>query len=164
MGVIRVDWDAGVTEGRQLGRGESGDQWRDDFRADYDVARGGQGRNLLRKIDGQPGKQVYVGKRKQDHGRFGKKEDAPDAASQDWGAAAGFGGGFGAEWGLGGGFAGLPMQFGPAPAFGAFGFDKGKGKGKFKGKGKDFKGKGKPDNGIFDRVQEREREKDRDRR
>ena len=27
--VIRVDWDAGFIEGRQYGRGQSGDQWRD---------------------------------------------------------------------------------------------------------------------------------------
>merc|ERR1711920_641752 len=105
--LIRVDWDAGVTEGRQFGRGESGDQWRDDFRADYDVARGGHGRNLLKKIEGEPGKQVYVGKRKQDHGRFGTKQDGePDAKrsrGDNWGAT-----GDGSDFGFG---AGLPMSF-----------------------------------------------------
>merc|ERR1712232_1091965 len=74
--LLRVDWDAGISEGRQFGRGESGDQWRDDFREDYDAARGGQGRNLLRKVEGDAERQVYVGKRKQNHGRFGK--DAND--------------------------------------------------------------------------------------
>lgn len=38
-----VDLDAGFVEGRQFGRGESGGQWRDDFREDVDEGRGGQG-------------------------------------------------------------------------------------------------------------------------
>jgi nuclear cap-binding protein subunit 2 len=61
--IIRVDWDAGVEDGRQFGRGQSGDQWRDDFRDDFDPARGGQGRGLLKSLDDQSGRQIYVGKR-----------------------------------------------------------------------------------------------------
>jgi nuclear cap-binding protein subunit 2 len=61
--IIRVDWDAGVEDGRQFGRGQSGDQWRDDFRDDFDPARGGQGRALLKNLDDQSGRQVFVGKR-----------------------------------------------------------------------------------------------------
>lgn len=61
--ILRVDWDAGIEDGRQFGRGQSGDQWRDDFREDYDPARGGQGRALLKTLDDSSGRQVYVGKR-----------------------------------------------------------------------------------------------------
>lgn len=61
--IIRVDWDAGVEDGRQFGRGQSGDQWRDDFRDDFDPARGGQGRGLLKSLDDQSGRQIFVGKR-----------------------------------------------------------------------------------------------------
>lgn len=60
---LRVDWDAGMEEGRQFGRGQTGDQWRDDFRDDYDAARGGQGRALLKNLDDPSGKQIFVGKR-----------------------------------------------------------------------------------------------------
>lgn len=137
--LIRVDIDAGISEGRQFGRGESGDQWRDDFRDDYDAARGGQGRNLLRKIEGQPERQVYVGKRKNAHGRFQGK-DAADAKRQrtleDETAAAAASYGFG---GTGNGYpgfgAGLPMAFGPG-GFAGYGPFSGKGKGKGKNRGK----------------------------
>lgn len=59
--LIRVDWDTGFEEGRQYGRGQTGDQWRDDFREGFDPARGGQGRALLKSLD--DGKQIFVGKR-----------------------------------------------------------------------------------------------------
>uniref|UniRef100_A0A7S4RVT2 RRM domain-containing protein n=1 Tax=Alexandrium monilatum TaxID=311494 RepID=A0A7S4RVT2_9DINO len=144
--LIRVDWDAGISDGRQFGRGESGDQWRDDFRGDFDVARGGQGRNLLRKIDDLPGKQVYVGKRRQDHGRFGAQAGA---APQDAGEPAnkrarqrGPAGGAPGAWGGFPGYPmpgfdayGLPMAFGANPAFGFFGPAKGKAKGGCPGAG-----------------------------
>ena len=42
--IVRVDWDAGFTEGRQYGRGRSGGQVRDEYRADFDPARGGWGK------------------------------------------------------------------------------------------------------------------------
>lgn len=42
--VLRVDWDAGFEEGRQYGRGRSGGQVREEYRSDYDSARGGWGR------------------------------------------------------------------------------------------------------------------------
>lgn len=61
--ILRVDWDAGIEDGRQFGRGQSGDQWRDDFREDYDAARGGQGRALLKTLDDASGRQIYVGKK-----------------------------------------------------------------------------------------------------
>ena len=59
--ILRVDWDAGFVEGRQYGRGQSGDQWRDDLRDDFDPARGGQGRALLRNLE--DGSQIFVGTR-----------------------------------------------------------------------------------------------------
>eukprot|EP01094_Clydonella_sp_ATCC50884_P023377 TRINITY_DN5584_c0_g1_i1.p1 TRINITY_DN5584_c0_g1~~TRINITY_DN5584_c0_g1_i1.p1 ORF type:complete len:205 (-),score=68.89 TRINITY_DN5584_c0_g1_i1:304-918(-) len=42
--VIRVDWDAGFKEGRQFGRGKGGGQVRDEYRTDFDPARGGYGK------------------------------------------------------------------------------------------------------------------------
>mmetsp|Transcript_12131 Transcript_12131/g.26938 ORF Transcript_12131/g.26938 Transcript_12131/m.26938 type:complete len:250 (-) Transcript_12131:57-806(-) len=147
--MIRVDWDAGIVEGRQFGRGESGDQWRDDFRDDDDPARGGQGRNLLRRIEGQPDRQVYVGQRKHAHGKFGKEaeEGEPPAKMRrlDGSAAS--------PWGAFGGHAvgpgGLPMSFGAVPSFNmAYAYDTSKGKGKGKGKGKS---KGKRNRGEDDR-------------
>mmetsp|Transcript_74258 Transcript_74258/g.206328 ORF Transcript_74258/g.206328 Transcript_74258/m.206328 type:complete len:247 (-) Transcript_74258:75-815(-) len=141
--LIRVDWDAGITEGRQYGRGESGDQWRDDFRGDFDAARGGQGRNLLRKIEDDPDKQVYVGKRRNNHGRFGQKAEEPDAKRQRQDDAGTYGAlGAGAPGAGYPGFgAGLPMAFGHAPVFGSYGYgypppQKGKGKGGKGGRGK----------------------------
>lgn len=41
---IRVDWDYGFEEGRQYGRGKSGGQVRDEYRATYDAGRGGWGK------------------------------------------------------------------------------------------------------------------------
>jgi len=43
---IRTDWDAGFTESRQYGRGQSGGQVRDEFRDDYDPGRGGYGKQV----------------------------------------------------------------------------------------------------------------------
>ena len=40
---VRVDFDAGFTDGRQFGRGASGGQVRDEFRQDHDTERGGWG-------------------------------------------------------------------------------------------------------------------------
>ncbi|TSK53625.1 Nuclear cap-binding protein subunit 2 [Bagarius yarrelli] len=53
--IIRTDWDAGFKEGRQYGRGKSGGQVRDEYRQDYDPARGGYGKliQLQRGPDGQ---------------------------------------------------------------------------------------------------------------
>ncbi|XP_030647488.1 nuclear cap-binding protein subunit 2 isoform X3 [Chanos chanos] len=44
--IIRTDWDAGFKEGRQYGRGKSGGQVRDEYRQDYDPARGGYGKMI----------------------------------------------------------------------------------------------------------------------
>lgn len=41
--AIRIDLDCGYADGRQFGRGKSGGQVRDEFRDDYDEARGGHG-------------------------------------------------------------------------------------------------------------------------
>lgn len=49
--VIRVDWDGGFEEGRQYGRGRSGGQVRDEWRPDYDPARGGWGRQVVSNIE-----------------------------------------------------------------------------------------------------------------
>lgn len=49
--VIRVDWDGGFEEGRQFGRGRSGGQVRDEWRPDYDPARGGWGRQVQQDIE-----------------------------------------------------------------------------------------------------------------
>jgi len=160
--VVRVDWDAGYNEGRQFGRGESGDQWRDDFRADNDPARGGEGRNLLRRIEGQPDKQVYVGKRKHEHGDMTRAKDGQQGGDakrqrQDDGGALPTFGMMGALPPPGGsvGFGGsLPMTFGSG-GFAGYGAPvKGK---KGKGKGKDKQ------RGPFDRDRGRERDHDRDR-
>ena len=48
--IVRVDWDGGFVEGRQYGRGRSGGQVRDEYRADYDAGRGGWGK----AADGMP--------------------------------------------------------------------------------------------------------------
>mmetsp|Transcript_56712 Transcript_56712/g.93793 ORF Transcript_56712/g.93793 Transcript_56712/m.93793 type:complete len:220 (+) Transcript_56712:79-738(+) len=47
--IVRVDWDGGFVEGRQYGRGRSGGQVRDEYRADFDAGRGGWG-----KLDTNP--------------------------------------------------------------------------------------------------------------
>ncbi|CAE7601840.1 Cbp20 [Symbiodinium sp. CCMP2456] len=73
--IIRVDLDAGYSKGREYGRGETGGQWRDDFREDVDAARGGKGGGLLKRIEGMPGRQVYRGNKRKDHGRFGAAEN-----------------------------------------------------------------------------------------
>ncbi|KIY98456.1 nuclear cap-binding protein subunit 2 [Monoraphidium neglectum] len=57
---IRVDIDYGFEDGRQFGRGRSGGQARlragyvrDEFRTDYDTARGGFGKQLVKQIQAQ---------------------------------------------------------------------------------------------------------------
>ncbi|XP_059486592.1 nuclear cap-binding protein subunit 2 [Neocloeon triangulifer] len=47
--IIRTDWDAGFSEGRQYGRGKTGGQVRDEYRTDYDSGRGGFGKNAQPK-------------------------------------------------------------------------------------------------------------------
>lgn len=48
--VVRTDWDAGFVEGRQYGRGKTGGQVRDEYRADFDSGRGGYGKILQQKV------------------------------------------------------------------------------------------------------------------
>ncbi|KAG6657997.1 nuclear cap-binding protein subunit 2-like isoform X1 [Carya illinoinensis] len=50
---IRVDFDWGFQEGRQWGRGRSGGQVRDEYRTDYDPARGGYGKLVQRELEAQ---------------------------------------------------------------------------------------------------------------
>jgi len=76
--TIRVDPDVGFQDGRQFGRGQSGGQWRDDFREDYDPARGGQGRSLLKRLEEDPKMQVFVGSR----GKGGDDGDDSEGASE----------------------------------------------------------------------------------
>ena len=45
--VIRTDLDEGFVEGRQYGRGKSGGQVRDEYRAEYDPGRGGYGKAYM---------------------------------------------------------------------------------------------------------------------
>ncbi|KAJ3599848.1 hypothetical protein NHX12_033802 [Muraenolepis orangiensis] len=47
--IIRTDWDVGFKEGRQYGRGKSGGQVRDEYRQDYDPARGGYGKTTQQR-------------------------------------------------------------------------------------------------------------------
>ena len=49
--LIRTDYDAGFTEGRQYGRGKSGGQVRDEYRTDYDAGRGGYGMIMKQKLE-----------------------------------------------------------------------------------------------------------------
>ncbi|KAK2869187.1 hypothetical protein Q7C36_001058 [Tachysurus vachellii] len=56
--IIRTDWDAGFKEGRQYGRGKSGGQVRDEYRQDYDPARGGYGK-LIQIQRGSDGHQKF---------------------------------------------------------------------------------------------------------
>lgn len=53
--IVRVDWDAGFEEGRQYGRGRSGGQVRDEYRADFDAGRGGWGRGAAEQLHGPIG-------------------------------------------------------------------------------------------------------------
>jgi len=50
---IRVDFDWGFQEGRQWGRGRSGGQVRDEYRTNYDPARGGYGKLVQRELEAQ---------------------------------------------------------------------------------------------------------------
>lgn len=49
--MIRTDLDPGYRPGRNLGRGRSGGQVRDEYREDYDAARGGWGRRHQQHLD-----------------------------------------------------------------------------------------------------------------
>lgn len=49
--LIRTDWDPGFRQGRQYGRGKSGGQVRDEFRADYDEGRGGFGGRMRAEME-----------------------------------------------------------------------------------------------------------------
>ncbi|XP_001600470.2 nuclear cap-binding protein subunit 2-like [Nasonia vitripennis] len=49
--IIRIDWDAGFVDGRQYGRGQTGGQFRDEYRTDFDSGRGGFGKVIQKKLD-----------------------------------------------------------------------------------------------------------------
>ncbi|XP_065772066.1 nuclear cap-binding protein subunit 2-like [Muntiacus reevesi] len=42
--ILCTDWGLGFREGRQYGRGQSGGQLRDEFQEDFNVDRGGFGK------------------------------------------------------------------------------------------------------------------------
>ncbi|XP_063711137.1 nuclear cap-binding protein subunit 2-like isoform X2 [Symsagittifera roscoffensis] len=48
--IIRTDWDAGFKEGRQFGRGRTGGQVRDEVRVNFDVGRGGYGKEMQKQM------------------------------------------------------------------------------------------------------------------
>ncbi|XP_055835174.1 nuclear cap-binding protein subunit 2-like [Solanum dulcamara] len=50
---IHVDFDWGFQEGRQWGRGRSGEQVRDEYRIDYDPGRGSYGKLVQKKLKAQ---------------------------------------------------------------------------------------------------------------
>ncbi|CAD7947208.1 unnamed protein product [Amoebophrya sp. A25] len=67
--ALTVDLDPGVSDGRQYGRGiESGNQCKDEFRKGFDHQRGGEGLDLLKKVEGAEGS-IYTGKTKFTHGK-----------------------------------------------------------------------------------------------
>mmetsp|Transcript_6532 Transcript_6532/g.19819 ORF Transcript_6532/g.19819 Transcript_6532/m.19819 type:complete len:260 (+) Transcript_6532:55-834(+) len=51
---VRTDWDAGISEDRQYGRGRTGGQVRDDYRLDHDPGRGGAGAAISHLPAGLP--------------------------------------------------------------------------------------------------------------
>ena len=74
---LRVDWDAGFTDGRQFGRGRSGRQVRDDHRDDYDPDRGGWGGANPASSFASPGGGDRWGKR-------GRGDDDDDRGGSDF--------------------------------------------------------------------------------
>ena len=48
--IIRTDWDVGFKEGRQFGRGRSGGQVRDEVRVNFDIGRGGYGKEMQKQL------------------------------------------------------------------------------------------------------------------
>mmetsp|Transcript_29674 Transcript_29674/g.67261 ORF Transcript_29674/g.67261 Transcript_29674/m.67261 type:complete len:83 (-) Transcript_29674:378-626(-) len=59
---------------------------QDDFREDYDAARGGKGAGLLKRLAEDPNRQVYVGKRKIDDSAVPNKRhrgEQPRVKQQD---------------------------------------------------------------------------------
>ena len=57
--IIRADLDPGYKEGRQYGRGKSGGQVRDEFRADFDAGRGGWGRRAIEEQEMERARQEW---------------------------------------------------------------------------------------------------------
>ena len=90
--IVRVDWDGGFVEGRQYGRGRSGGQVRDEYRQDFDAARGGWGKLDSAPVDmGKPRRRSFVGiSRRDDDGAPAGDDDEPGAkrAKADGEAAA----------------------------------------------------------------------------
>ena len=61
--IVRCDWDGGFVEGRQYGRGRSGGQVRDEYRADYDesAAAGARpGRAAARRLPAPAGRASWA--------------------------------------------------------------------------------------------------------
>jgi nuclear cap-binding protein subunit 2 len=66
--IIRVDWDPGFVPGREFGRGQGGNQRRDQYRRDFDPGRGGYGlvaqKELIRKRAREIENEKYAEKKK----------------------------------------------------------------------------------------------------
>ena len=85
--IVRVDWDGGFVEGRQYGRGRSGGQVREEYRADYDAGRGGWGKAAegMPQQEQQPiasfagGGQPPARRQSSPGGARGGREDEPSA-------------------------------------------------------------------------------------
>lgn len=80
--IIRVDWDGGFVEGRQYGRGRSGGQVREEYRADFDPGRGGWGQAAA---DAAPVPQLQPEPRRQSFNGHRSGGDGPAAASPGYG-------------------------------------------------------------------------------
>ena len=103
--IVRCDWDGGFVEGRQYGRGRSGGQVRDEYRADYDAERGGWGKaqdapppDAFRRPQGGKGnrRRSYDGPYRGPGGGRGRGRGG-------YGRGGGGGGDFGGGGGRGGG-------------------------------------------------------------
>jgi len=58
---VKIDWDPGFEEKRQFGRGRSGGQVVDEYRTDYDPARGGFGKKKQLELAFERKRMYYSG-------------------------------------------------------------------------------------------------------
>lgn len=78
--VLYVDLDAGFQDTRQFGRGQSGQQWRDDLRpkSDYNPHRGGSGGGFLLQTNDSRKRMYFTGKRNMEREEWDeRKKKAP---------------------------------------------------------------------------------------
>ena len=67
--VIKVEMDPGFVEGRQYGRGNTGGQVRDEMRAGFDGARGGENGGLIKSSSMAAGQPTRASRRLRGRGR-----------------------------------------------------------------------------------------------